>query len=764
MVQRFVSDWKARDTGHRVWPWPLLGAVMVGLGSGLLSVTPIGQHLEQQVGLSALLSLRGKIDPPQEVVVIAMRRDTGERLSLPRQRSATAPCADLRVDETPPTHRPLGDVPERWGRCHHVELLRRLAWAKPSVVAFDVTFRPRNDLGRDEDRALAQAIRALGNVVLVQRLKIAQRGGETFDMPVQLSPDLTDSALGLAPMPFPILVPDRFDEFWTFKDSGFMAATLPGLALQVHALDVYPALLRVMRRAFPKAVSEFPDSAATLTSDGSLHAHVLHLRAIFRQFPDRATQVSSATDEVAKSLAVSQQRRLRAAVSFYAGNSQRYLNVYGPPEAIPTLSMTEVLARRPTRDSPDPLGLRDKVVFVGFADDEDWEPLEKFATAFNAGGRRLSGVEIAATAFANLLDGISLQSMPLLMRAALAFGVGFGAALLLYVATGTRGALVCLTGLAIYMGVTLLLFTRLQLWAPVFIPVLIAIPAGAAFAFGRKFVDVKQDRDALQAIMRQFVPPDVVSTLMANANRLGAVKDTTQAACVMTDVEGYTDLSSRFTAGQIDALLPEYFAALFEPVARHGGFVSDLKGDSILAIWADRDAGLPLRSKVCGACLDLKEAVDRFNAEHPDTPMLTRIGVSYGVVTLGAVGAHSHYEYRAVGDTVNTASRVEQLAKDLGSYLLVTGELVAGLDGFLLRDLGSFKLRGRRTVTRIFELIARMDNAATHQRKLCADFAEALAAYEGQRAEDARTRFQSVLQQFPRDGPSEYYLRLVETT
>ena len=300
-------------------------------------------------------------------------------------------------------------------------------------------------------------------------------------MPVQLSPDLTDAALGLAPMPFPILVTDRFDEFWTFKDSGFMAATLPGLALQVHALDVYPALLRVMRRAFPEAVSEFPDSAAILMSDGSLHAHVLHLRAIFRQFPDRATQVSSATDEVAKSLVVSQQRRLRAAVSFYAGNIQRYLNVYGPPEAIPTLSITEVLARRPTRDSPDPLGLRDKVVFVGFADGEDWEPLEKFATAFNAGGRRLSGVEIAATAFANLLDGISLQSMPLLMRAALAFGIGFGAALLLYVETGTRGTLVCLAGLAIYLGVTLLLFTRLQLWAPVIIPVLIAIPAAVAY-------------------------------------------------------------------------------------------------------------------------------------------------------------------------------------------------------------------------------------------------------------------------------------------
>ena len=140
------------------------------------------------------------------VVVIAMRRDTGERVFLPQSRSRDDVCAGLRVDERPATHRPLGDVPERWGRCHYVQLLRQLALAKPSAVALDVSFRPRDDLGRREDRALAQAMRTLGNVVLVQRLKIAEDGdgNPVADTPVEISREIAEAALGLAPMPLPI--------------------------------------------------------------------------------------------------------------------------------------------------------------------------------------------------------------------------------------------------------------------------------------------------------------------------------------------------------------------------------------------------------------------------------------------------------------------------------------------------------------------------------------------------------------------------------
>jgi CHASE2 domain-containing sensor protein len=193
LLPRFLTQWKTQDTDHRVWPVPFLGALGIGLAAGVFSAMPFGQRLEQQAGLWGLFNLRGQVRAPPGVVVIAMRRDTGERVSLPQSRPRDDVCADLRVDERPASHRPLGDVPERWGRCHYVELLRRLTLAKPSAVALDVSFRPRDDLGRREDRALAQAMRALGNVVLVQRLKIAEDGdgNPVADAPVEISGDIS---------------------------------------------------------------------------------------------------------------------------------------------------------------------------------------------------------------------------------------------------------------------------------------------------------------------------------------------------------------------------------------------------------------------------------------------------------------------------------------------------------------------------------------------------------------------------------------------
>lgn len=754
MAARFLTQWKSRDTGHRVWPVPFLGALALGLAAGVLSITPYGQRLEHQVGLWLLFNLRGPVAPPPEVVIIAMRGDTGVRVSLPAQRSRTDPCADVQIDAKPRARQPLGDVPQRWGRCHHVELLRRLAFAQPSAVAMDITFRPRTDIDSAEDRALGRAMRALGNVVVAEILKRSEGldGNPVVGEVVEISPEIAAAAVGRCVMPLPIPLDQRYDKFWTFMPGGFAAPTLPALTLQAHSLDVTPQFLDLVRRTFPEAAQDLPASAAELTRDGALHLHALRLRAIFREAPERAARLAGEPGA----------RKLQALVSLYAGENERFLNLYGRG-AIRTLSITDVLSTPHTAHSPDPLGLKGKVVFVGFADDVKWEGLDKYYTVYSAGGRQWSGVQIAASAFANLLDGSSLRPTPRWTRALIAFLAGTGTALLCYAATTAVGTLAAGAALFAYMGVALLLFKHAHVWAPTFLPVALAAPAGFAIGFVRKFADVRGDSAALGEILGKFVPRSMVSKLMENRGRLGETKETTQAACVMTDVEGYTALSTRFSSAQIDALLSAYFAVLFEPVARLGGFISDLKGDSILAIWADRSSETAVRERVCDACLELMHAVDRFNAEHPDTPMPTRIGVNYGEVTLGAVGALFHFEYRAVGDTVNTASRVEQLSKALGTHLLVTAALVDGLQPFLVRDLGEFQLRGRRTPTRIFELIARLEQAQPEQLDLCADFASALEAYEHGQIEQARAGFDTLIERHA-DGPSGYYRRLIDRT
>src|SRR5258706_7034513 len=140
----------------------------------------------------------------------------------------------------------------------------------------------------------------------------------------------------------------------------------------------------------------------------------------------------------------------------------------------------------------------------------------------------------------------------------------------------------------------------------------------------------------------------------------------------------------------------------------------------MLAIWPERDPDT--RKQVCSALLEMREAADAFNQRFAGERMSTRFGANWGKVTLATVGARAHYEYRAVGDTVNTANRIQDLNKKVGTRILVSQALVAGVEGFLTRDLGTFQLRGRKSTERIVELIQKAELATDADKNLVAEF------------------------------------------
>ena len=128
-------------------------------------------------------------------------------------------------------------------------------------------------------------------------------------------------------------------------------------------------------------------------------------------------------------------------------------------------------------------------------------------------------------------------------------------------------------------------------------------------------------------------------------------------------------------------------------------------------------------------------------------------------MALANVGAFERYEYRAVGDTVNTCARLEQLNKQLGTRVLVSQQLAEGIDGFLFRDLGQFMLRGKRAPLRVLELVAGKATATRRQRALCEAFGLALAAYERGSLGPALEAFGCQRERYPDDGPTRHILR-----
>lgn len=231
------------------------------------------------------------------------------------------------------------------------------------------------------------------------------------------------------------------------------------------------------------------------------------------------------------------------------------------------------------------------------------------------------------------------------------------------------------------------------------------------------------------------------------------------AACVMSDAEHFTEVTDGMDPCDVVELVRVYFNALFAPVVKYGGRVVDVKGDGILAVWTDCSSAPQLRNRVCSACLEMAEAVDQFNAAHPTQRLPTRIGVDIGPIAVADLGALACLQRRAVGDPVITSSRLEQLNKELGTRILVSSAVAEGESGHVFRDLGAFRLRGKRSDIRVLELVGQHQAITARQRGLCEGFADAIRSYQTGECEAAAAAFRRLRSRYPEDGATRYYAR-----
>ena len=169
-------------------------------------------------------------------------------------------------------------------------------------------------------------------------------------------------------------------------------------------------------------------------------------------------------------------------------------------------------------------------------------------------------------------------------------------------------------------------------------------------------------------------------------------------------------------------------------------------------------APFPLPKTPGHMALDIIQAVDAFNRSCSSSPLPTRIGIHSGYISLGYIGAFDHYQYQPVGDSVNTASRIEGLNKHLGTQILVSEEVLEQLDDFLVRGLGQFILAGKSTPVKVYELICRMEDSTELQKSRCNIFMQALDAYQRQSLNEAIDGFNESVRIHPEDGPSLFYL------
>ena len=447
--------------------------------------------------------------------------------------------------------------------------------------------------------------------------------------------------------------------------------------------------------------------------------------------------------------------------------ARRWINYYGPTRPIKSLSYYRALV--PVSGVP-PGFFKDKVVLVGGRSqlgNSSKKVLDEFSTPWSRLRNHsfTPGVDIHATTLLNLLHHDWLERLPL--------GIEKWSVVLLGLALGAlrwlrpwRAASVALATACAVFAVSCLLQWHGHLWWNWSVPVLLQIPLATGLAVASRYYLEERRKRKLRSAFGFYLSPELAEEIAERNFTLAPGGEKVVATLVFTDLEGFTTLSEKLgDSARLGQVLTEYFTRTTDEILAQKGTVIKFIGDAVFAAW-----GAPLpqpdhAERAVRAAWRLAQVsqmevpIGQPDGTTQTVRVRTRIGIHTGEALAGNLGSARRFDYTLIGDAVNFAARLEGANKYAGTSILLSDDTAQCLGGkFLLRRLGSFKVKGKDRAVVIHELLGedptarplwldRFDTAFTAWVK--GDFAAARASFEA-----------TIAARDGKDGPSEFYLNL----
>jgi adenylate cyclase len=405
--------------------------------------------------------------------------------------------------------------------------------------------------------------------------------------------------------------------------------------------------------------------------------------------------------------------------------------------------------------------LRDRIVLVGTA---ALSIKDNFATPFSTGWGGegpLIGIALhahLADQLIRLANGESRNPVPrprMLDNVAIWIAAMAGAVLALVVWRVLVVLVALLLGLGLVGGVTAWGFGVAGLLLPG-VPVALAwVLSAAGCNFVMHSVGLRE-RIQLRRSFESYLDPRIINEMMQGDTLPSFGGEHREITAIFTDIAGFTTTAESLDAATVAGLLGDYFGVLTDAVVKNGGLVNDFIGDGLVVLF-----GAPMHQpdhaeRAVAAALAMDEAGQRFGAGLAARGIAwgrTRVGVHTGMALVGNIGTRGKLKYGALGDTLNTASRVEGLNKYIGSHVAVTGETAAQCRHQTFRPVGDIIVKGRKSAMPILAPVSPADPPA-----LLARYAEAYAALSQEKPEAAEL-FAALHRDFPADAPTAFHAR-----
>lgn len=226
-----------------------------------------------------------------------------------------------------------------------------------------------------------------------------------------------------------------------------------------------------------------------------------------------------------------------------------------------------------------------------------------------------------------------------------------------------------------------------------------------AIAFDEMTAGLKE-RDKVKSLFSKFHGSSVADNLINSDVVLGGKSK--EVVVFFSDIRGFTEYSESRSAQEVVDMLNEYFGVMVEIINKNGGVVDKFIGDAIMAVWGAPETSPNDALNAVTACLQMRTSLNELNKlrlSRGQDPILIGMGLHSGEAISGTIGSTERMEYTVIGNTVNTASRVEASTKSFGTDLLITNQVLQRLDASIVVHLaGTAEVKGRSEPIEMFKV------------------------------------------------------------
>lgn len=602
-----------------------------------------------------------------------------------------------------------------WPRQTYAEVLDHLSEA--DAVFIDLFFLENSSYGADDDMRFAAGLRKAGNVYLPVRLTNEKK---------HAPPSPEDMAL--------------------LQARSGMAASVTGLSFDSVDLPI----------------PQFMHSAAGV---GNATVSPDHDGTIRRIPPSANLGDLTVSQFISSHLARTGTLAVQDGVLLHKGKAvplhhgAALLRYYKNARPFPTFAILDVFNAHFAEAAGKPTSLnrsffRGKTVFIGPTAgglyDQKATPIAPAS----------SGILINATFYANLTTDTLFRPAPAAVPVALIALLTLAMSLII---VRTASLPLNLTGYCVLtifaFGIPALVFAQ-----GTYLPILYG-PAGVTLTFligtSYSYATEGRQRRLIKQTFARYMDSTLVEHVLKNPHLMHPGGERYRVTIFFSDMAGFTALSEKLDPQALALLLHRAHTIFTRVIIGHGGVIDKYIGDAVMAFW-----GAPLRRdndeiRACTAALECMKALDGLNRELAReglSPISIRIGMHTGDAIVGNMGSEHVFDYTAVGDTVNLASRLEAANKHFGTTIMVSeATLEKTGDSFISRELGMIEVKGKTVPVKIHELLGTAADMSAELAERTTTYAAACDLLRDRKIADAARLFADLAERFPHDNAARFH-------